>query len=82
MKKKELLKLAEKEGWNYISEYQKLSEDFIKEFQDKVDWYWISLNQKLSYNFIDEFQDKLNWEVLKERKLSKTIQMGFYEKLG
>ncbi len=24
--------------WSYISEYQRLSEDFIREFKDKVIW--------------------------------------------
>ena len=31
-------RIKSKENWERISEYQKLSEDFIREFQDKVDW--------------------------------------------
>jgi hypothetical protein len=27
-----------KVNWFYISQYKKLSEDFIREFKDKVDW--------------------------------------------
>ena len=38
MKRKDLLKLTEKEGWNYISKYQNLSEKFIREFQNKLNW--------------------------------------------
>ena len=28
-------------NWKKISEYQNLSEDFIREFKDKVEWDWI-----------------------------------------
>ena len=44
-----------------ISYKYKLSENFIREFQDKIDWYWISENQTLSENFIREFQNKVDW---------------------
>ena len=47
--------------WSYISRYQELPEDFIREFKDKVDWCWISIYQKLSENFIREFKDKVDW---------------------
>ena len=39
-------------NWSSISYKYKLSENFIKEYQDKVDWYYISAHQKLSENFI------------------------------
>ncbi len=48
-------------NWNVISGGKTLSEDFIREFQEKVYWYWISQFQKLSEDFIREFQDKVNW---------------------
>ena len=32
--------------WCCISTYQELSEDFIREFQDKVNWFCISICQK------------------------------------
>ena len=38
----------DKVDWTNISHYQKLSEDFISEFQDKVNWWDISKYQKLS----------------------------------
>jgi hypothetical protein len=47
--------------WYNISKYQKLSEDFIREFQDEVDWDNISSYQKLSEDFIREFQNKVDW---------------------
>ena len=33
--------LITEEEWKEISMFQKLSEDFIREFQDKVAWYYI-----------------------------------------
>ena len=40
-------------------QYQ-LTEEYIREFQDKVDWNWIPYQKTLSEEFIKEFQDKLN----------------------
>jgi hypothetical protein len=58
--------------WWWISRYQKLSEDFIREFQDRVDWNDISSNQKLSEGFIIEFQDKVDWFLISgSQKLSE-----------
>ena len=51
-------------SWHEISEYQyqPLSEDFIKEFQDRVKWNKISAYQHLSEDFIREFQDRVYWD--------------------
>ena len=49
-------------NWGQISGYQKLPEDFIREFQDKVDWDFILMYQSLSEDFKNEFKDKLNLE--------------------
>ena len=69
--------------WNYISKYQKLSEDFIREFQDKVDWYFISIYQKLSEDFIREFQDKVNWDCISiYQKLSEDFIREFQDKVN
>ena len=38
--------------WKKISKFQKLSEDFIRDHQDKVDWEYISAYQELSESFI------------------------------
>ena len=56
-----------------ISKYQKLSEDFIREFQNKVNWYLISRCQKLSEEFIREFQEKVDWI---EISLNQNIQIS------
>jgi hypothetical protein len=43
-----------------ISANQKLSENFIREFQNKIDWWCILKYQKLSEDFKKEFKYKLN----------------------
>ncbi|HNW67143.1 MAG TPA: hypothetical protein PKO10_08080, partial [Aliarcobacter cryaerophilus] len=64
------------------SKYQKLSEEFIKEFSDKVDWFHISINQKLSEEFIREFSDKIYWEYISEyQKLSEEFIREFANKV-
>lgn len=47
--------------WEDISEDCELSEDFIREFQDKVDWKRISEYQTLSEGFKNEFKDNIDW---------------------
>ena len=70
-------------NWEYISKYHKLSENFIREFQDKVDWYYISKYQKLSENFIREFKDKVNWEFISEYfLLSESFVREFKNKIN
>ena len=59
--------------WDYISCYQKLSENFIKEFKDKIysNLGSISKYQKLSENFIREFKYKVSWPlIISYQKLS------------
>ena len=69
--------------WRYISKCQKLSEDFIREFQDKVYWWYISKCQKLSDDFIREFQDKVSWyEILRYQKLSESFIREFQDKVN
>ena len=51
-------------NWDAISNYQNLSEDFIREFQNKIDWNNIFYYQVLSEDFIREFQDKVNWDYI------------------
>ena len=46
-------------AWKVICEYQKLSENFMRDFEDQVNWYKISVYQKLSEEFMEEFKDNL-----------------------
>src|SRR5574344_1881028 len=69
-------------NWVCISIYQKLSEDFIREFQDKVYWNWISQSQKLSENFIREFQNEVYWfNISIYQKLSEDFIREFQNKV-
>ena len=50
--------------WEYISRFQKLSENFIQEHKDLVNWDIISYSQKLSENFIKKHKltiKNTNW---------------------
>ena len=68
--------------WIDISKHQKLSEDFIREFQDKVDWSYISRHQNLSESFISEFQDNVNWDCISVcQKLSESFIREFRNKV-
>jgi len=73
-----LLKTSAKVDWVLISSYQRLSENFIREFQDKVYWPSISNKQKLSESFIREFQDKVYWPYISHKqKLSEEFREEF-----
>ena len=70
-------------NWYEISEFQVLSEDFIREFKDSVGWLDISMHQKLSGAFIKEFQDKVYWNFISQhQKLSETFIREFKDKVG
>jgi len=63
MTEQELLQLVEEKGWGWVSEYQKLSEEFIEKYSNKVYWFYISRFQKLSEEFIEKHFDKVCWNV-------------------
>jgi intein-encoded DNA endonuclease-like protein len=80
--REELLELAKIHGWEYISYYQKLPEDFIHEFQDRVDWHWISARQKLSEDFIRKFQDRVDWFWISTRQeFSEDFYFDFADRI-
>ena len=69
--------------WNRISQYQKLSESFIREFQGNVNWYEISCKQELSEDFIREFKNKVDWYwISKYQKLSESFIHEFQDKVN
>jgi hypothetical protein len=47
--------------WNLISQYQHLSANFIKEYDDKLNWKLISIYQDLNMELITEYLDKIDW---------------------
>src|SRR5690606_37928977 len=66
------------EDWILISEFQTLSEDFIREFKDDVNWYYISGYQTLSEDFIREFKNDVDWSwVSSSQKLSEDFIREF-----
>ena len=68
--------------WLCISRWQKLSEDFIREFSDKLNWGCISYYQKLSEDFIREFADKVCWHVISSsQKLSENFIREFKDRV-
>ena len=68
--------------WGYISYKQKLSEEFIREFQDKIDWFRISEYQILSEDFIREFQNEIVWRYIsKYQNLSENFIREFQDKV-
>ena len=70
------------EDWSVISEYKKLTEDFITKFADMVDWTKISEHQTLSQSFIEKYSDKVNWrEISFHQNLSDGFVTKFYNKL-
>lgn len=90
MKKKvrrELIEILQNCEWVYLRDIDwcrivminLLSEDFIKEFQDRICWDCVSSHQVLSSNFIIEFQDKLDLEAMLE---IETISQNLYNKLA
>jgi hypothetical protein len=68
--------------WERTSRYPNLSEDFIREYQDKVCWDYISWFQELSEDFIREFQHKVNWfKISIHQKLSDDFKKEFQHKI-
>jgi hypothetical protein len=68
--------------WGVISDSQKLSEEFIREFQDKLSWWRISYHQTLSEDFIREFKDRVDWEgISKKQTLSDDFLEEFEDKI-
>ena len=63
--------------WDYISEHQRLSEEFIEKYIDKVDWYYISIYQTLSEEFIEKHIDKVYWGCI---SIYQTLSEEFIEK--
>jgi hypothetical protein len=70
--KKELDYIMKIEGWKSLTKVRwglvsyrtNLTEDFMREFQDKLDWPTLSTRQEFSYQFIKEFKDKLDFDML------------------
>jgi hypothetical protein len=60
----------DKIDWNFISAYETLSEDFVREFAEYLDWKLVSGYQKLSHGFVQEMSDRIDFTCLKQNKFS------------
>ena len=79
--REEAMRLSPRD-WSVISEYKKLTEDFITKFADFVDWTRISEHQILSESFIERFANRVNWrEISVHQNLSDAFTTKFYDKL-
>ena len=68
--------------WFDISKYQKLSEDFIRDFRNEVNWGYISQYQQLSEDFIREFSHRVNWRCISYiQKLSEEFIREFQDNI-
>lgn len=58
-----------------ISQSQRLSEDFMRDYNDQLDWKEVSLNQSMSMDFINVFYDKIHWDCfIKNKRVSEDIK--------
>jgi hypothetical protein len=74
--------LSDLRAWIVISKKNKLSEEFIREFQNLVDWSEISRYQLLSEDFIREFQNRVSWNFISaKQKLSDAFLIEFKDKI-
>lgn len=62
------------------SQYQTLSEDFIRKFKNKVDWEKISQYQELSEDFIREFKNKVHWVPITIKRVPISLDTCIYQK--
>jgi hypothetical protein len=69
--------------WDCISQFQKLSEEFIKKYNNKVYWIYISIYQKLSESFIERNIDNVIWRYISEyQKLSESFIEKYSDKVN
>ncbi len=70
-----------KSYWNSILQ-NNVSEDFIRDFQDKINWWNISGKQNLSEDLIREFEDKVIWQQISSKQmLSENFIREFQDKV-
>jgi hypothetical protein len=65
LSEKFIIKYQEKLNWKNISEYQKLSKDFISKYYHRyLNFYYLSRNVNLTEEIIEEFKNDLYWDQL------------------
>lgn len=67
---------------SFVSQYQELSENFMRKHADKLDWFKLSIHQKFSEQFAREFQDRVFWVAMAENQhFNKDFKREFAEEL-
>jgi hypothetical protein len=68
--------------WQAISN-ERLSEDFIREYQDRLNWNAICYSQTLSEPFIREMKDRVEWVFTSEcQTLSESFIREFQDRVN
>lgn len=65
--KEEALRVAQREGWDWLCENHKLSEEFIEEWIQELSVKRLLEYQELSREFINSFRNILQYKCLKEQ---------------
>lgn len=69
--------------WYAISGNLILTENFIRDHQDKVNWWLVSKYQNLSESFIREFKHKVDWFCIsKYQKLNEDFIREFHHRVN
>ena len=58
-----------------VSQHQKLSEEFIRDFQDKADWKKSTSHQQLYEKLLIEFKNKIEWYMITEKPIPEPMEV-------
>lgn len=76
------LRLEEEKCFKEISKSSILSENYIRENEDKLNWVLLSKWQRMSEDFMREFQDKLHWKnITRHQEISDDFMCEFEDKI-
>lgn len=67
-------------NWNYISQYDKLTINFIKYFKNNINFKLLSINKNINYDIINEFKHNLNWILLSKTYNFTIDEMKYFNK--
>lgn len=62
-----------------ISQYVKLSENFMRNYKNDLDWNRLSAHQIMSESFIIEFEHLINWDIISNKQTLSTNFISIYK---
>ena len=68
--------------WETITKHQKLSEQFMRDFNHKLDWRYLPVYQEMSEAFIKAYADKFWWGDFPYEKLSEDFISEMADKVS